>query len=125
MAGHRQESPGLRCGLSASSRYRSCWRLCCNGEQCKVLFDNCSHQSGKQRCYIACPSPHHAACFKYSMVHLFLDDAAAAAWLMAWANHARNKPAAFTKCRHAAFKPSEDAVAQWRAVVGQEPQGVL
>ena len=54
------------------------------------------------------------------MVHLFPDDAAASAWLMDWADHARDKPAAFTKDHHKIFTPSEDAVAQLRAVAAQE-----
>ena len=39
-----------------------------HGRKVVVHFDNCSHSSGKQRCYIACPCRHHAECFKYSVV---------------------------------------------------------
>ena len=43
-----------------------------HGRTVAVHFDNCSHSSGKQRCYIACPcsgpAGHHHECFKYSQV---------------------------------------------------------
>ena len=77
----------------------------------RAHFDHFSHQSGRQRCYIACPNKQHVACFKYGFVHLFRDKEHIAAWQIAWARHAVGKPNSFTKKHHLAYVPSEEEVA--------------
>jgi hypothetical protein len=86
-----------------------------------VHFDNFSHSSGKQRCYIACPSPFHKACFKYAVVDKFPSKELASAWLMLWADHARRQPRDFTKKDHERHVPGQEAVEELAAAVATEP----
>eukprot|EP00959_Pyramimonas_sp_CCMP1952_P238284 4979463-Pyramimonas_sp.AAC.1 len=44
---------------------------------CRVFFDGCPHQSGKQRGYVTCQNADHVKCFKYRQVdggvtHVFM-----------------------------------------------------
>lgn len=119
---HRIAASVLR-GLPAEFvDIRSCMVATSANRTLRVNFDNCSHSSGKQRAYIACPAPHHSACFKYSVVERFESNEDCAAWLMAWADHARSQPAAeFNKRAHMSFVPDAQAVAAFRRLVRDHP----
>ena len=71
----------------------------------KVHFDKCSHASGKQRAYVACPAPHHAACFRYGVVEQWPTLRLAAATLAAWALGAEGRGREFSKEDHKKFNP--------------------
>jgi hypothetical protein len=117
---HRNIAAVLR-GIPASSvDLRSAASATVDGRELSVHFDNMSHSSGKQRCYIRCPSPHHRACFKYTVVERFADQGAASAWLMAWAAYARDKPASFTKHHHGQYVPDAAAVSAIRPLVQED-----
>ena len=79
-------------------------------DEVRVNFDNCSHSSGRQRAYVACPNKRHVACFRYTTVDLHTSPAHAAAYLLCWAEHARGKPALFSKQSHKDYEPS---AAEW------------
>lgn len=117
---HRIASAVLRGLPSASVDLRQCFAAGAQGRRIKVHFDNCSHSSGKQRAYVACPSPHHKACFKYSLVEKFETAESGVAWLAAWAEHARDQPAAFTKAAHMRLQPSAASVAAMLRTVQEE-----
>jgi hypothetical protein len=87
---------------------RATWTVSMEGRLVKVHFDNCSHSSGKQRVYVACLSPHHQACFRYSIAERFASAAHAAAYMAAWTAHAAEQPASFTKEDHKRYEPSDD-----------------
>ena len=109
-------------GVPASSvDLRSATSATVDGHKLTAHFDNMSHSSGKQRCYIRCPSAHHHACFKYSVVERFADERDASAWLMAWAAYARDKPAtSFTKQQHGQYVPDAAAISVIRPLVRDE-----
>ena len=88
---------------SATMVYRTTIR----NKEFAVHVDNCSHSSGKQRAYVACPVAHHAACFKYSIVERFPNVEKCACWLAAWARGAVDKDKKFTKEKHKTFQPLE------------------
>jgi len=92
-----------------------------HGHRLVVHFDNFSHSSGKQRCYISCPSPFHNACFKYAVVDKFPSKELASAWLMLWADHARRQPCDFTKKDHEGYVPGQEAVEELAAAVAAAP----
>ena len=79
----------------------------------QVRFDNCSHSSGKQRVYIACPHDTHHACFKYSQVDLHASERHAVAWLCAWAHHCVPSQKGFSKEAHKTLVPSAAVLAEW------------
>ena len=83
------------------------------GHRFTVRFDNYSHSSGKQRCYISCPHKGHNACFKYRQCDGFESDLHATAWLMAWAHHALPQQGNFSKLDHKDWKPCEDMWQEW------------
>jgi hypothetical protein len=100
---HRNIAAVLR-GIPASSvDLRSAASATVDGRELSVHFDNMSHSSGKQRCYIRCPSPHHRACFKYTV-----------------AAYARDKPASFTKHHHGQYVPDAAAVSAIRPLVQED-----
>ena len=118
---HRNIAAVLQ-GVPASSvDLRSATSATVDGHKLTAHFDNMSHSSGKQRCYIRCPSAHHHACFKYSVVERFADEGDASAWLMAWAAYARDKPAtSFTKQQHGQYVPDAAAISVIRPLVRDE-----
>ena len=85
-----------------------------SGKKVLVHLDNCSHVSGKQRAYVACRSPHHQACFKYTVVERFGTAAEAVAWLAEWVLHAEEQPAAFTKENRKKYRPPDGV---WKDLV--------
>ena len=76
----------------------------------KVNLDNCSHASGIQRAYIACPMEHHKACFRYKSVHLMPSQRRLTAWLCCWALHAAPHGESFSKDDHKGHDPDDAAV---------------
>ena len=95
-----------------------------DGHRIIVHFDNCSHSSGKQRCYVSCTHRLHQACFKYSIVDRFRSPQEAAAWLVLWAAHARHQPDSFTKDDHKRFAPADaDVQALVPLMVEDAPAG--
>ena len=54
------------------------------------------------------------------MVERFADEGDASAWLMAWAAHARDKPATFTKQQHGQYVPDAAAISVIRPLVRDE-----
>ena len=112
---HRMAVQVLRAVPARMVDFRSSW--CCDdgGLKIQIHFDNCSHSSGKQRAYVACPAKWHRACFKYSIVENFASDTHVAAWLTAWARHAAEQtPETFSKEQHKGFAPID---ATWQALV--------
>ena len=102
---------------------RSTWSTPPGDNAMKVMFDNCSHSSGKQRCYIACPRKNkgHPACFKYATCELFPSEERAAAWLCAWADGAVGKDGPeFDKEWHKKFEPLPADVERFLAVIRQD-----
>ena len=93
---------------------RSRYSIDLEGRQIHALFDNATHASGRQRGFIGCPNKGHHACFKYTQVHHHENHQAAAAWLVAWSEHARTQPADWPKADHLKYRPPE---AEWRALL--------
>ena len=82
-----------------------------NGRRVDVHFDNCSHSSGKQRVYVACPlKRNHIACFKYRQLEKFESTQHAVAWMTCWHMWAHANPNS-TKLQHAAHEPTPADVA--------------
>ena len=118
---HRNALAVLRGLPRGSVDLRSARASVRDGKKLVVAFDNCTHSSGKQRCYIRCAGKHHHACFKYSVVDRFENASEAACWLMAWAEHARDMPPAFTKKDHEKFVPTTGQVDSYRDLLQDEP----
>ena len=72
----------------------SSWTAVVDGQQVRVHFDNCTHSSGHQRAYVACPLGRttHPACFKYTQVNKHAGDEHAVAWLACWYRDALANP---------------------------------
>lgn len=75
----------------------------------KVHFDFWSHQSGMRRAYIVCEPHKCEACFKYTMLHLFLSEEKCCAWLAAWCDGG-TLPGIDCKEAHKWYYPSDEAV---------------
>ena len=58
----------LQCLPSSQVDISSRFHVRVEGRIFKLCFDSCSHASGKQREYVACPARHHTACFRYGIV---------------------------------------------------------
>lgn len=81
----------------------------------RVHYDNCSHASGKQRAWIACPLRRHQACFRYMLVEKASSDDHLRAILTAWAFGALCRGESFDKAAHKMFQPSESDIRQLSA----------
>jgi len=95
---HRMAAQVLRARPSEMVDLRSTMRCADGLSRIDVHLDNCSHSSGKQRAYVACPVKWHSACYKYSIVERFENLAHVSAWLTAWGRYAATRsPSDFPK----------------------------
>jgi len=83
-----------------------------SGVHVSVHFDRCTHASGMQRAFVACP--HHSAerCRRYVFLHNYASSAHAAAWLLAWA---AQEPIPVDKAAHLLAEPEEECCELIRA----------
>ncbi len=100
---------------------RSSHRAVVGGVECTAHFDNCSHSSGRQRCYIACKVRHHSACFRYATLDQFPNSEHAIAWLIAWKVKAIEAPDTFTKADHKKHQPTEADVGRYKGLAQELP----
>ena len=112
---HRMAAQVLRAIPADMIDFRSTMACSDGGFPVQAHFDNCSHSTGKQRGYVACPVAWHSACFKYTIVDKFESHKHAAAWLTAWARHAVSQtPDIFSKTDHGKFNPADEV---WQPLV--------
>ena len=77
-------------------------------------------QFRKQRAYIACGAKHHAACYKYTVVDRFPTPGRAAAWLLAWRDHALHQDVTYSKEDHRTHEPIAGEVDRFFAELVEE-----
>ena len=75
----------------------------------RIYYDNCSHQSGKQRAWAVCPDRTHARCFRYRFIESFASPTACEQFLTAWAYSAVLRPC--SRKEHQDRIPSDAEVA--------------
>lgn len=77
------------------------------GVDFRIYYDNCSHQSGRQRAWVVCPDTGHSRCFRYRFLDSFPSGAHCEAFLIAWAHPAVD--GSLRREEHQRFIPTVDA----------------
>ena len=92
---------------------------CPGGVDVKVLFDNASARSQRQRAYVRCLCDDHLACYRYRTVDLEASPEHAAAYCALWAIEPLTQEGEYSKAMHKQFQPCADEV---NALVGSVEQ---